>query len=272
MTSTVPRDHWDAGDAYDRFMGRWSRLVARQFVAWLAVAPGADWLDVGCGTGTLLDAIQEAANPRSLSGVDPSAGFLATAAKRLPPATDLRVGDARHLAYGAAIFDAVVAGLVLNFVPQPASAIDEMRRVARPGGTVGGYVWDYADGMGFLRHFWDAVIELDPAAAGMDEGPRFPICRRDGLTDAFGRAGLAEVAGTALEIPTTFADFDDLWEPFLGGQGPGPAYVVALDEERRAALRATLRARLPVEPDGSIHLTARAWAARGTCATAAVTQ
>ena len=263
MTSTVPRDHWDAGDAYDRFMGRWSRLVARQFVTWLAVAPGAAWLDVGCGTGNLLNAIHEMSEPGSLSGVDPSPGFLATAAAHLPPGTDLRVADARQLGHDAATFDAVVAGLVLNFVPDAGAALAEMRRVTRPGGSVGGYVWDYADGMGFLRHFWDAVVELDPAAAALDEGPRFPICRRDGLTDALAAAGLSHVAGTGLEIPTTFTDFDDLWQPFLGGQGPGPAYVVALDEERRAALRANRQARVPVEPDGSIRLTARAWAARG---------
>ncbi len=264
MTITPPREHWDAGDAYDRFMGRWSRLVARQFVAWLDQPPGADWLDVGAGTGNLLHAISEAARPRSLAGVDPSAGFLATAADRLPPATDLRVGDAGRLEFADASFDATVSGLVLNFVPDASAAIVEMRRVTRPGGTVGGYVWDYRDGMGFLRHFWDAVVELDPAAADLDEGPRFPICRRDGLTDALAAAGLTDLAGSALQIPTTFHDFDDLWEPFLGGQGPGPAYVVALDAERRAALREHLRARVPVEPDGSIRLTARAWAARGT--------
>ena len=252
------------GDAYDRFMGRWSRIAAREFVAWLAMRPASDWLDVGCGTGNLLAAAAQTASPRSLSGVDPSAGFLATAADHLPSGTDLRVGGADRLEFADASFDATVSGLVLNFVPHPGAAIAEMRRVTRPGGTVGGYVWDYADGMALLRHFWDAVIELDPAAAELDEGGRFPICRRDGLTDALRAAGLADVAGTALEIPTVFTDFDDLWEPFLGGQGPGPAYVVALDGQRRSALRENLRARVPVKPDGSIRLTARAWAARGS--------
>lgn len=263
MSLSTPHEQWDAGDAYDRFMGRWSRLAAREFVAWLGAPPGADWLDVGCGTGSLLTAIHAAAQPRSLAGVDPSAAFLAAAADHLPAGTDLRVAGALQLGHDGATFDAVVAGLVLNFVPDPAAAIAEMRRVARPGGIVGGYVWDYADGMGFLRHFWDAVIELDPEAAALDEGPRFPICRRDGLTDALAAAGLQDVAGTALEIPTTFTDFDDLWQPFLGGQGPGPAYVVALDDGRRSTLREALRARVPVAANGSIQLTARAWAARG---------
>ena len=204
MSGGEVRERWDAGDAYDRFMGRWSRLVAREFLSWLAPAPGLDWLDIGCGTGSLLTAIDAVAGPRSLSGVDPSAGFLATAADRLPPATDLRVGDAGRLEFADASFDATVSGLVLNFVPDASAALAEMRRVTRPGGTVGGYVWDYADGMGFLRHFWDAATELDPAAAELDEGPRFPICRHDGLTDALAAAGLVDVTGTALEIPTTF--------------------------------------------------------------------
>ena len=134
-----------------------------------------DWLDVGCGTGNLLAAAAEAAGARTLAGVDPSAGFLATAADHLPPGTDLRVGDAGQLESQDVSFDATVSGLVLNFVPDPATAIAEMRRVTRPGGTVGGFVWDYADGIEeLLRHFWDAAIELDPAAADSMRVPASP--------------------------------------------------------------------------------------------------
>lgn len=258
---TDPADRWDQGSAYDRFMGRWSLLVAEAFVRWLAVPPGS-WLDVGCGTGALLATAAATASPTRLAGVDPSHDFLAVAATRLP-AADLRVADAQSLPFDDGEFDVVASGLVLNFVPDPAAAVREMRRVARPGGVFGAYVWDYADGMGFLRTFWDAVIELDPAAAHLDEGRRFSISRAGALAEALRAAGLTDVTGTAIEIPTHFAGFDDYWQPFLGSQGPAGAYLAMLDAERRSALRDRLSANLEPSADGSIHLTARAWAAQG---------
>jgi hypothetical protein len=142
----------------------------------------------------------------------------------------------------------------------------EMARVTGRGGTIAAYVWDYAEGMQLIRFFWDAAVALDPAAARMDEGPRFPLCRPDALVQLFAAAGLQRVEVTAIDIPTPFASFDDYWRPFLGGQGPAPAYAMALDEAARARLRDRLRERLPAQADGSIRLTARAWAARGTVA------
>jgi hypothetical protein len=159
-----PAEVWAVGSHYDAYVGRWSRPVARELVAWLGVAGGAAWLDVGCGTGALSQTV------------------LATA---------------------------------------------------------------------------------DPAAAALDEGRRFPICRPEPLARLFGDSGLAEVEVRPIEVPTRFRDFDDYWTPFMGGQGPAPSYAMALDEPRRAALREELRARLPVAADGSIPLLARAWAARG---------
>jgi hypothetical protein len=139
-----------------------------------------------------------------------------------------------------------------------------MGRVARPGGTVGAYVWDYADGMELMRRFWDAVVALDPAAHALDEGPRFAaVCTPDALTGLFRDAGLRDVEAQAIDVPTVFRDFDDFWNPFLGGQGPAPAYATALSEDRRVALRERLRSDLPIAADGSIELTARAWAVRG---------
>jgi SAM-dependent methyltransferase len=160
-------------------------------------------------------------------------------------------------------FDAVVSGLVLNFVPGPAEALAELTRVAAPGGAVAAYVWDYADGMALMRRFWDAAAALDPAAAEVDEGRRFPLCRPEPLRELWTGAGLAGVDVEAIDVPTVFADFDDYWTPFLGGQGPAPGYAMSLPEDRRAALRESLRERLPVAADGSIRLTARAWAVRG---------
>jgi hypothetical protein len=124
-------------------------------------------------------------------------------------------------------------------------------------------VWDYAGAMELMRRFWDAAKAIDPAAAALDEGARFPICAPAPLAELFGGAGLAEIATFAIEIPAVFRDFDDYWSPFLGGQGPAPGYAISLPEERRAALRDRILAGMPVQPDGSIQLMARAWAARG---------
>ena len=260
-----PVEVWAAGDAYEPYIGRWSRLVAADFLAWLAPAAGGRWLDVGCGTGALGAAALAAADPAALVGVDPSAGFLAHARTRLD---DRRarfvVADARRLPLADASFDAVVSGLVLNFVPDPAAAATEMARVARPGGRVAAYVWDYAEGMELIRRFWDAAADLDPAAAALDEGRRFPLCRPEPLAALFGDAGLDRVTVRPVQVPTVFAGFDDYWTPFLGGTGTAPAYVSSLSDDHRAALRGLLRARLPTADDGSIHLTARAWAVRGT--------
>jgi hypothetical protein len=137
-----------------------------------------------------------------------------------------------------------------------------MSRVLVPGGTVGAYVWDYAGKMEAMRFFWDAAVELDPAAAQLAEGLRFPLCRPDALVDLFTRAGLKSTEATAIDIDTPFANFDDYWQPFLGGQGPAPAYVVSLSESARARLRETIRARVTAS-DGSTPLVARAWAVRG---------
>jgi SAM-dependent methyltransferase len=173
------------------------------------------------------------------------------------------VGDACALPLRNGCFDAVVSGLALNFVPDAGRAVAEFARVAAPGGTVAAYVWDYAEGMAVLRHFWDAAIVLDPGVAERDEGRRFPMCRPEPLRRMWAGVGLAGVTVAAVEVDTTFADLDDYWRPFLGGQGPAPGYVAGLPAEGRRALRDLLDVRLPRRPDGSIRLTARAWAVRG---------
>ncbi len=246
-------------------MGRWSRAVGREFLAWLDAPPGGRWLDVGCGTGALSDAILGVAAPRRLLGVDASPGFVAYARAQVrDPRAHFETGDARALPIESEAFDMVVSGLVLNFVPDPAAMVAEMSRAARPGGLVGVYVWDYASGMELLRRFWDTAVALDPAASELDEGRRFVgICRREPLANLFRDAGLGGVATCSIEVPTVFRDFDDYWTPFLGGQGPAPAYVASLSPTRQAALRERLRADLPIAADGSISLVARAWAAKG---------
>jgi len=156
-----------------------------------------------------------------------------------------------------------VSGLLLNVIPDRARALGEMSRVVRRGGAVAAYVWDYPGEMQLMRRFWDCAVELDPAARLLHEGIQFGFCRPEPLRSMFTRAGLTDVRLEALAVPTTFRDFDDYWGPFLGGQGPAPSYVSSLDETTRDTLRDALRIRLPTADDGSIGLTARAWAVRG---------
>jgi SAM-dependent methyltransferase len=259
-------DTWERGDPYEEYVGRWSRRVAPRFLSWLGIPAGRRWLDVGCGTGALCAAIADRCSPSSVAGVEPSEGFLRAAGERLAGRAALHRGSATAIPLEDASVDVVVSGLVLNFVPDQRAALAEMARVTDGGGAIGAYVWDYSGRMELMRLFWDAAVELDPDAARMDEGVRFPLCRPEALAALFSGAGLAGVEVTAIDIPTPFPSFEEYWRPFLGGQGPAPAYAMSLDETARARLRDRIRERLPVEADGSIWLTARAWAARATVA------
>jgi SAM-dependent methyltransferase len=246
MTALERKDTWASGVAYEPYMGRWSRLVAREFLAWLGIPPGASFLDIGCGTGVLSQTILEVASPQVVLGVDPSEGYLAFAREQIQdPHADFLLADAQALPVFLSAYDIVVSGLVLNFVPHPGQALREMVRVARRGGTVAGYVWDYAGQMQLIRSFWDAASALDPAACMLDEGQRFPLCQPEPLQQLFQTAGLGKGEVCSIDVSTTFRDFDDYWSPFLGGQGPAPGYAMSLSEERRVALREHLRATLP---------------------------
>jgi SAM-dependent methyltransferase len=258
-------DSWSSATSYEPYVGRWSRRVAVEFVEWLDRPRGARWLDVGCGTGALLETVLFAL-PADVVGVDPSPAFVTHAAEHVSdPRARFVVGDARALPVADGRFDVAVSGLMLNFVPERNVALREMSRAVGPGGVVAAYVWDYPSGMQLMTHFWDAAVELDPDAHTIQEGVCFGFCRPDPLRSMFARAGLTDVAVHPVVVPTVFRDFDDYWTPFLGGTGPAPAYATSLDDERRSALREALRDRLPSEDDGSIHLTARAWAVRGSC-------
>jgi len=263
-SGAAPRTGWSDADAYERYIGRWSSLVAARFVGWLDLPPQLRWLDVGCGTGALTRAVLDAADPYAVAGVEPAGAFVerARAAVAGRPAYIVE-GDARDLPLPAETVDVVVSGLVLNFVPDPAAALAEAVRVTVPGGTVAAYVWDYAEDMQLIRWFWDAAIAADPAAAPLDEGVRFPLCRPQPLHDLWAAAGLDDVAVEPVVIETPFADFDDYWTPFLGGVGPAPGHLASLPADRRAQVRELLRARTAASFDGPLPLHARAWAVRG---------
>ena len=264
MTAAVQRDVWASGDRYEPYVGRWSRLVARAFIDWLAVPPGRRWIDVGCGTGALTETVLERASPAHVFGVDLAEGFLANARRYVTdPRARFEIASAEALPAPDGSFDAAVSGLVLNFVPDQAKAAHELHRVLTAGGTAAAYVWDYAGEMQMMRRFWDAAVALDPDARAKDEGVRFPLCAPAPLAGLLSTAGFRDVQTRAIDVPTVYRDFDDFWMPFLGGQGPAPGYCISLGEEKRAALRERLRATLPARADGSIPLIARAFAVRG---------
>jgi SAM-dependent methyltransferase len=250
--------------AYERFMGRWSGRLAPLLVQFAGVRDGDVVLDVGSGTGALAFALAEAAPSARITGVDPSAAYVAYAQARTP-GDRLRfvVGDAQQLRLADGTFDRVLSLLVVNFIPDPAKALREMIRVTRPGGVVAAAVWDYDEGMQMLRIFWDEAIARNPAAAARDER-NMPLCRRGDLAALWREHGLAQVEEQPLTIQLSFASFEDYWSPFLGGQGPAGAYVAALTEAEREGLRLRLRQRLLGDgQDRAITLQARAWAVKG---------
>ena len=257
------KEKWTSGDAYEIWMARWSRLLAPRFLDWLEVPPGAAWLDLCCGTGILSQAIAERGAPSRVVGIDRAAPLIDFARQhRAGPKIKYQLGDATGLPLPDQSFDACVCGLGLNFIADPAKALQELRRVTRLGGAIGAYVWEYSGQARFLREFWDAAAAVDPEAVQFDQGRRFPICTPEGLRSALVEAGLENIAVRPLDIITHFKNFEDYWSPFLLGQGSGPTYLEQRDERIRTAIRERLSATLPVNPDGSIDLGARALAVR----------
>ena len=258
------KENWGGGDAYEQYVGRWSRLVAGEFVEWLNAAPVLTWGEVGCGTGALTEAILRRGAPAAVKAIDRAEGFVRAARERVTDArVQFDVGDALSLNWPDGACDVTVSGLVLNFVADSRTMAAEMARVTRPGGMVAAYVWDYAGEMQMMRHFWDAAMQVNPNDSKLDQAERFPICQPEPLERLWGEVGLNAVAVRAIEIPTVFRDFDDYWTPFLGKQGAAPTYLASLDDAGRERIRAALQARLPVDADGTIALTAKAWAVRG---------
>lgn len=258
-------DRWAAGDAYEAYMGRWSRLMAAEFLAWLHAPPRRRWLEVGCGSGALTRSICSLADPDAVVACDQSEPFVAYMLDH--------VRDARVTGVVAATealperppgFDVVVSGLVLNFIPDPAAALSAMRDRVRPGGVMAAYLWDYAGGIEMLAHFWDAAVAQDTGAISLDESRRFRAWDAAYVRLLFEAAGVRDVESVVLTVPTSFESFDDYWTPFLGGTGPAPTYVASLSATDRAELESRLRTRLGATRDGSIALKARAIAVRGT--------
>jgi SAM-dependent methyltransferase len=245
-----------AAEAYDQFMGRWSRPLAPQLAEFAGVRPGLRVLDVGCGPGALTSELTTRLGPAAVAAVDPSVSFVAAARER-HPGVDVRQATAEHLPFSDGVFDAALAQLVVHFMADPVAGLSEMARVTRPDGVAAACVWDYAGGRGPLGPFWLAARELD---AGVEDESRLAGTRAGHLAELFEAAGLREVEETALTVSRDHASFEQWWEPFMRGVGPAGGYVSGLDAQQQVELRERCRAMLP---GGPFTVTARAWAARG---------
>jgi SAM-dependent methyltransferase len=251
--------------AYERFMGRWSRGLAVHFVRFAGVRDGDAVLDVGSGTGALTAAVANKAPSSRVVGLDPAAPYVALAQSQHGSSLiHFEVGDAQQMRFNDAMFDRTLSLLVVNFIPDARKALSEMARVTKSKGTIAAAVWDYGEGMEMLRVFWDEAVALAPANAAKDER-NMPLCRHGDLAALWRAKGLQDVVEQALTIETRFESFDDFWTPFLEKQGPAGAYASSLPAADREALRQRLRRRLLGDgPDTVIVMHARAWAVRGT--------
>ncbi|MCA0296226.1 MAG: class I SAM-dependent methyltransferase [Actinobacteria bacterium] len=248
-----------SGEAYDAFMGRYSRPLAAEFATFAGVADGDRALDVGCGPGALTTELVGRLGVADVAACDPSPPFVAACAER-NPGVDVRPGSAEQLPFGDAAFDLALAQLVLHFVSDPPRAAAEMTRVARPGGTIAACVWDFGKEMRLLRTFWDAALSLDPDAPDEDRVLRFG--RPGELSQWLADAGLGHIVEAELTVHTTYGGFDELWGGFEAGIGPAGSYCLALPTDHRGALRDALLERLG-SPTGPFTLDAVARAAKG---------
>ena len=245
-----------AAEAYDRFMGRYTRHLSAQLADLAVVSHGQRAIDVGCGPGALTAELVSRLGPHAVAAVDPSAPFVAAAQARNPGA-DIRRASAEQLPFPDRMFDAALAQLVVHFMSDPVSGLAEMARVTRHGGVVAASVWDHAGGHGPLAAFWQAAREMDP---DVDDESQRAGTREGHLAELFEAAGLREIEETAHSASLEHLTFDGWWEPFTLGVGPAGSYVAGLDAEGQAELRDRCRSRLPTPP---FVLTATAWATRG---------
>ncbi|MFW9930100.1 MAG: class I SAM-dependent methyltransferase [Candidatus Thorarchaeota archaeon] len=257
-------NNWNNTALYNEFMGKWSKLVAQQFISWL----GTDhtifrksWIDIGCGTGALTFEIVKLTNPIRVIGIDPSLNYLPKI-KHLPNVS-FEVGSSTQIPAMTESFDFVVSGLALNFMSDIDASLKEMLRVLKSNGILALYVWDYSEQMEFLRIFWDTAMEIKSEAKFLDEGGIFPICKKSALLKLFTNNHLKAIDIKEIIIETNFINFDSYWNPFLGGQGPAGSFLLSLNESEKNLLRRKLISKISKANDEPIKLKARSFAIQG---------
>ena len=246
-----------AGEAYGRFMGRYSEPLGPVFADWVGVRRGERVLDVGCGPGALTSALIDRVGVQNVAAVDPSPPFVESISQRFP---DLEVhrAPAEQLPFDDARFDATLAQLVVHFMQDPVTGIGEMARVTTRGGWVAACTWDLAGDRSPLAPLWSSVRRIDPL---VQNESHLPGAREGHLAELATTAGLRDVESTELSVTVTHPGFDEWWEPFTLGVGPAGDYVASLDPRSRDALRDECRAEFPAE--GPFDVTVVAWGVRG---------
>jgi SAM-dependent methyltransferase len=253
-------------EAYERFMGRWSRLIAPSLLEFADIPDAGRVLDVGSGTGSLAFVIADRKPRCKVVGIDPSKEYVAyaTSRNRVGARAGFEIGDAQQLHFDDATFQSSLSLLVFNFIPDPGKALREVMRVTKPGGRIAAAVWDYGAGMRMLRTLWEAAVNIDPRAEAVEE-KNMPLCHAGELSDLWKKAGLTSVDERPLDITMHFQSFADYWDPFLLGQGPAGAFVRRLERARLQTLRDEVKRRLHLDAEkAAFDLPARAWAVRGT--------
>ena len=243
-------------EAYERFMGQWSRAAGAPFLEWISAPRGLNWLDVGCGTGVFTELILRHCAPAAVFGVDPHRAQIEHASRHpMRQRALLRVARAEALPYSDEVFDVVASALTINFIADRSRAMTEMRRVARASGTVAAFVWDFGierSPSGPLR------VALRQSGFEVPDMPGTQASRLQALESLFEATGFQDITARVFEVTSAYVNFDAFWDAQTGPYSPTTPMIEAMTASQRDELIDRVRAVLPNGGRGAIEYTARA--------------